>query len=243
MRLLNRAGGFITSARRVLGMVVVILAAGHPGTARDLATTSRLNAGGVSDPSVRMRPSVLPIAVLAPRDIRDSVVAYMCAEADAVWSPAGVRFEWHRVPPAEVVSTSWLAVQIDERPSSDLDGGRTVLGWIPFTATGPRRSIYVSRSNVEELLRRTSNLDDITVFTHEILLGRALGRALAHELGHYLLRSRLHTPHGMMRATRSAEDFFRSSRAGFELSLGEQQVAAMHLMQETATKGPESRGV
>src|SRR5262249_59808629 len=34
----------------------------------------------------------------------------------------------------------------------------------------------------------------------EILLGRALGRALAHEIGHFLLDTREHSTHGLMRA-------------------------------------------
>ena len=38
----------------------------------------------------------------------------------------------------------------------------------------------------------------------ETLLARAMGRALAHELGHYLLASKVHTEHGLMKAVLTA---------------------------------------
>jgi hypothetical protein len=38
------------------------------------------------------------------------------------------------------------------------------------------------------------------------VIGRALGRVLAHELGHYLLRSKMHQPRGLMRAVFTGSD-------------------------------------
>jgi len=182
----------------------------------------------------------IPVAVFAPSDIRDSLVVRICGETEAIWSPTGITFEWHRVRPTDAVPASWLEVTIDERPH-DVQGGRAVLGWIPFTADGPQPSIHLSRSNAEELLLDTPDFEDKTVSTHEMLLGRALGRALSHELGHYLLRSKAHAPRGLMRAVRSSVEFFRIRRDGFELTAEERDAATLHLLQDTPAEGDSLR--
>jgi hypothetical protein len=51
--------------------------------------------------------------------------------------------------------------------------------------------------------------------------GRVLGRALAHEIGHYLLRSRNHSPAGLMRALQPASDLVAPDRRLFRLSADE----------------------
>ena len=168
----------------------------------------------------------IPVAVLAPSDIKDALVSRICAETDAIWRPAGITFEWHRVTSTDVLPMWSLHVTIDER-AKELNGGRAVLGWIPFTADGPQPVIHLSRSNAEQLLLRTPAIGDTTISGHETLVARAMGRALSHELGHYLLRTKVHTPHGLMRAVRSSEDFFRFSRDGFEPSASEREAAAL----------------
>jgi hypothetical protein len=45
----------------------------------------------------------------------------------------------------------------------------------------------------------------------DILLARALGRALAHEIGHYLLGTADHTPHGLMRASFAPQDLLAAA--------------------------------
>jgi hypothetical protein len=178
----------------------------------------------------------MPVAVFARLDIKDSLVNRICAEADAIWRPAGITFEWHRVTSADTVRTWWLDVIIDER-LKDVPDAQAALGWIPFAADGPQPSIHLWRSNAEELLLRTPGVEDKTISTHETLLGRALGLALSHELGHYLLRSKEHTPHGLMRAVRPSEEFFRISRDGFEPSAEEREAAARRIQQEWPTEG------
>jgi len=176
--------------------------------------------------------SSIQVALFAPVDINDSLVSRICFEAEAIWRSAGITFEWHRVTSIETAHTMWLDVAIDE-DRDDTDEGQAALGWIPFTSSGPLRSIHLSRSNAEALLRRTPGVEDKTISTHEMLLGRALGRALSHELGHYVLRSKHHTTHGLMRAVRSSEEFFRISRDGFEPSAEEREAAALYIRQET----------
>jgi hypothetical protein len=188
-----------------------------------------LDTGGSVVSADRGALAAIPVAVFAPADITDSLVSRICAEAEAIWKPAGIAFEWHRVTSTDAVRGWWLHVTIDERPN-DLHRGRAALGWVPFTADGPRPAIYLSRSNVEALLVRTPGVEDMTISTHETLLGRALGRALSHEIGHYLLQSKVHTPHGLMRAVRSAAEFFGTTRHGFELSTEERHAAALRLL-------------
>ena len=209
-------------------MLFILVAVGCEATTQELITSSRTNTTRAVGFPVQGLLRRIPVAVFAPSDIKDSLVSSICAETEAIWKPAGITFEWHRVTAADAMRTWWLDVTIDER-RSDLHDGQAALGWIPFTADGPQPSIHVSRSNTEELLILTPGIEDKTISTHETLLGRALGRALAHELGHYLLRSKMHTPHGLMRAARSSEEFFRISRDGFELSAEERGAAALHV--------------
>ena len=216
-------------------MLFILLAVGHEATARDVIMSSRTNTTRAVASPVQGMPSRMPVAVFAPLDIKDSLLSQICAEAEAIWKPAGITFEWHRVGATDAVKTRWLDVTIDER-RSELRHGQVALGWIPFTADGPQPSIHLSRSSAEELLLRTPGVDDGTKATRETLLGRALGRALSHELGHYLLRSKVHTPHGLMQAVRSSEDFFRISRVGFEPSAQERETAARHVPRESPTE-------
>ena len=164
----------------------------------------------------------VPIAVLAPRDVTDSLVYRICAEASGIWESAGIAFACHRVG-SEGEAGGWrLDITIDDRRASVEPGG--ALGWITFTANRPDHSIYLSRACADDLVRTTPGLYDKTVAAHEILIGRALGRALAHELGHYLLQSKAHTSRGLMRSVWNSVDSFAVSRAGFELT-AEQRAA------------------
>ena len=66
----------------------------------------------------------------------------------------------------------------------------------------------------------------------EAYIARALGRAFAHEMGHYILRSKVHTPRGLMRAAWTASQAFAISRDGFALTAEERAEAADNLRME-----------
>jgi len=173
----------------------------------------------------------IPVAVFASADAGDSLVGRICAEADAIWKPAGIAFEWRRVSVKDETD-AWVGVTID-----DLRAGHEpdrALGWITFTADGPGRSIHLSRASAERLLAGVPELNHGTQALHETLVGRALGRALAHELGHYLLQSKSHTPRGLMRAVWTAEESFRAWRGGFELTPEQRATAAHELQMKSA---------
>ena len=184
---------------------------GHLDTARSLAPANR---GGLPP---------IQVAVFAPSDINESLVNQICAETEAIWGPAGIKFDWHRVTSKDAARTWQLAVAIDRHRRPNPQGA---LGWIKFTPDGPDKSIHLSSARAEELLLETPGFGNIAIVTRETLIGRALGRALSHELGHYLLKSKAHTPRGLMRAIWPSDEFFAIRRNGFELTAGERQAAA-----------------
>jgi hypothetical protein len=174
----------------------------------------------------RPATGALEVATIAPRNVTDSLVRRICLEANAIWQSGGVAFECPRIRPEEA-NVFPLTVTIDEREVRRGPDG--ALGWIPFTSDGPGRSIFLSRASAEELVRQTPGFPDITVASHEMLVGRALGRALAHEVGHYLLRSKVHTLRGLMRAALSGDEFLALSRDGFALTVDQWSAVARSL--------------
>jgi len=186
---------------------------------------------------VTANASVTPIAVavIAPRDITDSLVNRICAEAGAIWAPAGIALQWNRDGATHEARGLTLEVTIDDRPTpAGRDGA---LGWVTFTSDRPEHFIHLSRVSAEDLLHSTPGLNDATIASHEALIGRALGRALAHELGHYILRSKVHAGRGLMRATWTSDQTFAVIREGFELSSQERATALGHLRMELACCG------
>jgi hypothetical protein len=183
---------------------------------------------------VAVDASVRPIAVavVAPRDVTDALVNRICAEAEAIWAPAGVVIEWNRDASKDEAHRLAIEVTIDDRRAPV--GRDGALGWLTFAGNGPDRFIHLSRASAEGLLRDTPGLNDATITSHEAFIGRALGRALAHELGHYILRSKVHTPRGLMRETWTSGQTFAVSRDGFELTPRELATAAGYLRMELA---------
>jgi hypothetical protein len=177
-------------------------------------------------------PTPIAVAIVAPRDVSNSMVNQICAEAEAIWAPAGIALEWNRDAPKREARGLIIEVTIDDRPApAGRDGA---LGWVVFTGDGPERFIHLSRVSAEDLLHSTPGLNDATVASHEALIGRALGRALAHELGHYILRSKVHTGRGLMRAAWTSDQAFAFIRDGFELTPEERATALHHLRVELA---------
>jgi hypothetical protein len=72
-------------------------------------------------------------------------------------------------------------------------------------------------------------IEAMPVLERDTKLGRAMGRALAHELGHYLLASKTHTPHGLMQASHTASAFFETDRRAFAIDTDERQQVAARL--------------
>lgn len=181
-------------------------------------------AAGQTPRSIDRSDLRLTVAVFAPPDVPTSLVDRIFAEAKAIWAPTGISFAWRRVTAKDTESTSQLEVTIDDG-TEGMATEQAALGVILFTANGPAPFIHLFRATAEASIRRTAGVDDTSVLTHEILVGRALGRALSHELGHYLLRSKEHSARGLMRATWRSDEFLGLRRSGFELTPQQREIA------------------
>jgi hypothetical protein len=172
----------------------------------------------------------ISVAVTAPACLSESLLSHFFAEAEAIWEPIGVAFDWHRVTSTETPREWQLAVTI-ENPHDPPVARHARLGWIFFAAGTPGRWIHLSQANAEALIRRTPTTPDTTLGAHESLLGRALGRAFSHEFGHYILKSEAHTPSGLMRATWPSEQLLSIDRRGFALLPDQREAIAQRLWQ------------
>jgi hypothetical protein len=172
----------------------------------------------------------ITVAVVAPPNVTNSLVNRICTEAEAIWAPAGVAFEWNRDTSNDEAHRLAIEVTIDDRRAPP--GRDGALGWLTFTGDGPDRFIHLSQASAEGLLRDTPGLHDATITSHEAFIGRALGRALAHELGHYILRSKVHSPRGLMRGAWTSGQIFALGRDGFELTPQELATAASYFSDE-----------
>lgn len=172
--------------------------------------------------------AAIVVTVSAPADIRQSFVDRVTAEADAIWRAAGLAITWERQT-TFIASRALHVVFGNERGTST--SSAQPLGWIRFADDQPDPDLYLSYANAISLLELSRGAiglsHSMTVLERDIYLSRAMGRALAHELGHYLLASKAHTADGLMKANRSAAEFFSSDRRRFAVTASEwRQVAA-----------------
>jgi hypothetical protein len=192
---------------------------------------------GDDHPMVDVRPTLL-LDVIASADIPRDIVARALSEATTIWEGAGIDIQRSSTALIDVYT---IGVVIDDETGVTTHSD-PALGWIRFGAPDePERRVHLSRRNVKNLLGSTAGFAKRPDSEREMLVGRALGRTLAHELGHYLLRSKEHTPHGLMRASASAEDFFSPSRASFYLECDQMTLAAARFRNPSHT-GIISRG-
>lgn len=169
----------------------------------------------------------LIVTVSVPADVPELVVTNALVEADAIWRPAGVSFVWRR--------NDSMPARIRVIIGPDLEApavkeNALPIGWVHFDETQtPAPDVHLSYENAERLLEALRGAHDITRIEHHTLMGRALGRALAHEMGHVLLASKNHTPHGLMQATRAANDFFAPQAMHFEITPAQRADVAARL--------------
>jgi len=173
----------------------------------------------------------LAVDVIVASDISPTLVTRVLAEAADVWRAAGVTIVWN----LDGRVSSRLRVTIGHWANGVArDETLLPLGWIVFDDEGrPERSIYVSYTNASALLDQTRGGNGfgerMPRAERETMLGRAMGRALAHEMGHYLLASKAHSVKGLMRAKRTAVEFFAIERARFDLDAEQRTAVARTL--------------
>lgn len=215
-------------------------------SAAAVVAAASLAAGAVA-PVLPLPPPIV-VNISAAPNVSASLIAMVIAEADAIFRSAGVSFIWRR---GESTLAS-LQVAIGNEAGT-APQGRTALGWITFEDGRPEQAIYVSYANAELFMENSSSVvglvHQMTIAERNTMLGRAMGRALAHELGHYLLATKTHTAKGLLKAVRSATEFFSSDRTRFELEPAQRKEIAARLngesvlaSREAPVRGRRSRG-
>jgi hypothetical protein len=146
------------------------------------------------------------------------IVAMMKKETERVWSPLDVRIDW--IDPAKAgarAHAAGITVMLEEgSPLGAAANHDSVLAALtqPATACGWGLA-HVWVQHVERhtaLVRRGEHAyTGLPSALADTFLGRALGRVVAHEIGHYLLGTREHTPHGLMRARYTPQDLLEDS--------------------------------
>jgi len=172
--------------------------------------------------------AAIVVTISAPADVKSSLVDRVTAEADAIWRSAGLAITWERQP-ARASSRTLHVIFGNERGNAT--SSLQPLGWIRFDDDRPTPDMYLSYANAVSLLETSRDniglSHNMTILERDIYLSRALGRALAHELGHYLLASKAHTADGLMKANRTASEFFSADRRRFAVAAREWlQIAA-----------------
>jgi hypothetical protein len=186
--------------------------------------------------------STVTLAVTVAPEISNAIASGALAEATAIWGAAGVTLLWHLSNQPSMAGKSSVVDVVFDDARGRVSGQDLPLGWITFDASGvPERSVHLSRRNAMQLVDATDAFRSRPTTYKELLAERALGRALAHELGHYLTGSKVHSPSGLMKGRRSADEFFSPARTGFTLNADERQLAARMLALTTAqTEAPEA---
>jgi len=155
------------------------------------------------------------------------LVPALIAESDRIWRPRGVQIvsvTKGAVPREDVRLTLNFASLAGSPPSSNRSKVERTsgLGSIWFDEDGaPGDTITIDDTAVTIRIAETKlnnrPLDDWPPAIADQVMGRALGRVLAHELGHYLLRSKVHQPRGLMRAVFTGSDLAAWDRTRFAL--------------------------
>jgi len=163
---------------------------------------------------------------LAPDALPPRVAAAAMEEATRIWAAYGVDVRFSG-PPPQPRRTVWLDVHV---AAGDAPSKYTAtLGSIAFAAGHPGSRILLYPSAACDLLTMlTSGTNrQWPRLRRETTLGRVLGRALAHEVGHYLLRSEVHSREGLMRANQPIGDLAASGADALFVLTPEEQ-ARLH---------------
>jgi hypothetical protein len=174
----------------------------------------------VISPPVPTPPRLSVDIVFDGEPMRRQLEAAAMAEVTAIWARYGVDVREARPDEPGRDGAVRLAVELVDGPA-----GSTVvetLGSIRFVDAVPEPRIAIYPHAIASLVSTVSfaGVDEgrWTTTMRDAILGRVTGRALAHELGHFLLRSRHHSPQGLMRAGPFLRDFVSVDGRAFFLS-------------------------
>jgi len=146
------------------------------------------------------------------------MLAEIVKGAGDIWRPYA-DFTFNLVEESAPLSGS-LRLLITDRISTISD--RASLGWIEFVDSRPSNHITVSTGAATALLN-ASRWNGLPRTVQRTFLVRAMTRAIAHELGHYLLATREHAPHGLMRGQLTADDIMQPRKSSYRLDRAQVQ--------------------
>jgi len=149
-------------------------------------------------------------------------------EAAALWAPYGVAIaqsEPSSVPCAASGRSvdAALTVRVAEPSPDAARAWSGPFGSIHFLPDGaPEPTLLLHYDTVIRLGVGTASLEGRRLpqwptAVRDRVLGRMIGRVVAHEIGHWLLRSRDHSPSGLMRAHQTTDELVDPGRGGFAL--------------------------
>jgi hypothetical protein len=188
--------------------------------------------------------AALVVTISTQSTVPSTLLDRVIAEADAIWRPSGLTIVWNRQ--AAAASSLNVIIGIARGTPRPSDTGAP-LGWIVFEEAMPRPQIYVSYANTLDLFLNSRGvvgpIDSMPIAERETYLSRAMGRALAHELGHYLLASREHTKTGLMKASRTAFEFFSTERRRFSVTLAQRALVDARLNAERVAEAAPTSAV
>jgi hypothetical protein len=182
-------------------------------------------------PTLAVPPIVVDLNALT--EVSKIAIANAIEETQAIFRSAGVSFIWRRGEH----SVGTLNVVIGTEPGPRMrEENSTAIGWVRFENDEPVREIHLSYENALHFMEDSRDVigavNRKTQAERDILLGRLLGRALAHELGHYLLATKTHTNKGLLKGSRSAQEFFGPDRTAFRMDLTERRLIAARIRKE-----------
>jgi hypothetical protein len=164
---------------------------------------------------------------LVPTGLQPEVLNTVRQEIAEIWREYQIDIvfesEWtgESRGPRPDLFVQFVNVQLQSKMS-----GAEAVAWIPFTDGRPLSFVRVSLPTAMALLKTRSWFDNrplthATPTMRDEALGRIIGRAVAHEIGHYLLASRTHAKHGLMKASIPPDVLVKPGTTWLKLEQGE----------------------
>jgi hypothetical protein len=193
--------------------------------------TSLVAVAALAGAPVNAAPPPIVVNLSVAPNVSSSLLARIVKEADEIFRDAGVTFIWRHGE--TLLPTLRVAIGNDRGVARSHSWP---IGWIRFDDDRPDQEIYLSYANAQEFFVASREvvgvIGNMTPAERDMHLGRLMGRALAHELAHYLLASKAHTPMGLLKGARTAQEFFAFDRSRFQLDVKQRTQIAARLQRQ-----------
>jgi hypothetical protein len=159
---------------------------------------------------------VLNVRLTVSQDLPGVSQTALMKETESIWRDAQVQLRWLKAEsPGD--SNRPLRILVTRRSSSATEGHRLPVGELLRF----KDSSAIAMASIAAALRIVQERPELPLIDlspmRQHTLGVVLGRAVAHEIGHYLLQSNTHSPHGLMRASIDAREFADLRTGAFRL--------------------------